>query len=122
MIKYSNLINLCEENNLHESDVINCVKKFIKQGSRSKWLSDIFDLYVKERIKQKKNNYSHIWGSKIKAVKKVVISNEYKQLYKKYGVNNKNNCVYTLSKLIAEKHSKERLIQAFKNNGEKEMI
>ena len=76
----------------------------------------------KQKIKQKKDNYSHVWGSKIKAVKKVVVSNEYKQLYKKYGVNNKNNCVYTLSKLIAEKHSKERLIQAFKNNGEKEMI
>ena len=121
-MKYNKLIEICEEHNLNESDIINCVNKFIRKGSKSKWLSDRFDLYVKERIKQKKDNYSHVWGSKIKAVKKVVVSNEYKQLYKKYEINNKNNCVYTLSKLIAEKHSKERLIQAFKNNGEKEMI
>jgi hypothetical protein len=112
-MKYNKLIKICEEHNLYESDVIDCVNKFIRKGSKSKWLSDRFDLYVKERIKQKKDNYNHVWGSKIKAVKKVVVSNEYKQL---------NNCVYTLSKLIAEKHSKERLIQAFKNNGEKEMI
>ena len=52
-MKYNRLIKICEEHNLYESDVIDCIKKFIRQGSKSKWLSDRFDLYVKERIKQK---------------------------------------------------------------------
>ena len=121
-MKYNKLIEICEKHNLYESDVIDCVKKFVKKGSRPKWLSERFDLYAKERIKQKKDNYSHVWGSKIKAVKKVVISNEYKRLHKKYEINTKLSCVANLNKLISEPYSRERLIQAFKNNGEKEMI
>ena len=121
-MKYNKLIKLCEENNLNESDVIDCVKKFIKQGSRSKWLFDRFDLYAKERIKQKKNKYHHIWGSKIEAVRQVVKSDKYITSHTKYAVNNKHDCVSVLSRLVLEKHSKERLIQVFKNNGEKEII
>ena len=118
-MKYNKLIKLCEENNLNESDVIDCVKKFIKQGSRSKWLLERFDLYAKERIRQSKLD---CLGSKINAVRKVVTSEKYKHLHKKYEINTKLSCVATLAKLIVEVHSKKRLLQAFKNNGEKEMI
>jgi len=118
-LKWNNLINICEENNLHESDVINCVKKFLTKGTRVKWVSDRFDLFAKERIKEYKLN---CLGSKIDTVKRVVNSKQYKELYKKYHINNKNDCVHTLNKLIAEKHSRERLLQAFKNNGGDKII
>ena len=118
-MKYNKLIEICEKHNLYESDVIDCVKKFIKKGSRPKWLADRFDLYAKERIRQFKLN---CLCSKIDTVRKVVMSKEYKQLHKKYNINTKRGCVHTLNKLIAETYSRERLIQAFKNNGEKEMI
>jgi len=118
-MKYNKLIKVCEENNLNELDVINCLKKFIKQGSRPKWVLDRLDLYAKERIKQAKLNFV---CSKIYTVRKVVASDEYKQLHKKYAIDNKNDCVYILSRLVTEKLSRERLLQAFKNNGEKEMI
>ena len=118
-MKYNKLIEICEEHNLNESDVIDCVKKFIKKGSRPKWLADRFDLYAKERIRQFKLD---CLGSKIDAVRRVVISKDYKQLHKIYNINTKRGCVHTLNKLIAETYSRERLIQAFKNNGEKEMI
>ena len=118
-LKWNNLIKVCEENNLHESDVINCVKKYIKIGKRTQFLLDRFDLYAKERIKEYKLN---CLGSKIDTVRKVVNSKQYKELHKKYYINNKNNCVQTLNKLIAEKNSRERLLQAFKNNGGDKII
>ena len=118
-MKYNKLIEICEEHNLYESDVIDCVKKFVRKGSRPKWLSERFDLYAKERIRQFKLD---CLGSKIDAVRRVVVSKEYKKLHKMYEINTKLDCVTTLNKLIAEPYSRERLIQAFKNNGEKEMI
>ena len=118
-MKYNKLIKICEEHNLYESDVIDCVKKFIRKGSRPKWLSERFDLYAKERIRQFKLD---CLGSKIDAVRRVVVSKEYKKLHKMYDINTKRDCVHILNKLIADQQSKERLLQAFKNNGEKEMI
>ena len=118
-MKWNKLIKICKENNLHESDVINCLKKFLKKGSRIKWLSDRFNLYAKERIRERKLN---CLGSKINTVRRVVNSKQYKELHKKYFVNNKNDGVYILNKLIAEKQSKKRLLQAFKNNGVDEII
>jgi hypothetical protein len=118
-MKWNNLIKICEEHNLHESDVINCVNSFLTKGTRKKWISDRFDLFAKERIREYKLKCLR---SKINTVRKVVNSKEYKELHKKYNINTKNDCVYNLSKLIAEKPSKERLLQAFKNNGEDKII
>jgi len=118
-MKYNKLIKVCEENNLNELDVINCLKKFIKQGSRPKWVLDRLNLYAKERIKQAKLNFV---CSKIYTIRRLVASNEYKELYKKYLIKNKLSCVHTFYKLITEKLSRERLLQAFKNNGEREII
>ena len=118
-MKYNKLIEICKKHNLNESDIIDYAEKLIRKGTRPKWLADRFDLYAKERIRQSKLN---CLCSKIDAVRKVVISKEYNQLHKKYNINTKNNCVYILNKLIAESQSRERLLQAFKNNGEKEMI
>ena len=121
-MKWNNLINICEENNLHESDVINCVKKYIKIGKRTQFLLDRFDLYAKERIKQKQENIHLVWGSKAEAVRQVVKSDDYKIIYKKYLINNKSDCVLLLNKLIADNRQDKRLLQAFKNNGERDII
>ena len=118
-MKWNNLIKICEENNLHESDVINCVNSFLTKGTRKKWISDRFDLFAKERIREYKLN---CLCSKIDTVRKVVNSEEYKKLHKKYNINTKNDCVSVLNKLISEKYSRERLLQAFKNNGESDII
>ena len=121
-MKYNKLIEFCEEHNLRESDVIDCVKKYIKVGTRTQFLLDRFDLYAKERIKQKQTDFHHVWGSKIEAARQVVKSNTYEIIYKKYAINNKSNCVFLLNKLIADNRQDERLLQAFKNNGEREII
>lgn len=121
-LKWNNLIKFCEENNLYESDVIGLVKKYIKIGKRTQFLLDRFDLYAKERIKQKQENIHLVWGSKIEAVRQVVKSDAYKIIYKKYLINNKSDCVYLLSKLIADNRQDKRLLQAFKNNGESDII
>ena len=121
-MRWNNLIKFCEENNLHESDVINCVKKYIKIGKRTQFLLDRFDLYAKERIKQKQENIHLVWGSKAEAVRQVVKSDAYKIIYKKYLINNKSDCVFLLNKLIADNRQDKRLLQAFKNNGERDII
>ena len=121
-MKYNKLIKICEEYNLRESDVIDCVKKYIKIGTRTQFLLDRFDLYAKERIKQKQKDFHLVWGSKIEAARQVVKSDTYEIIYKKYAINNKSNCVFLLNKLIADNRQDERLLQSFKNNGEKEII
>ena len=121
-MKYNKLIKICEEHNLRESDVIDCVKKYIKIGARTQFLLDRFDLYAKERIKQKQKDFHLVWGSKIEAARQVVKSDTYEIIYKKYAINNKSNCVFLLNKLIADNRQDERLLQSFKNNGEKEII
>ena len=121
-MKYNKLIKICEEHNLRESDVIDCVKKYIKIGTRTQFLLDRFDLYAKERIKQKQKDFHLVWGSKIEAARQVVKSDTYEIIYKKYAINNKSNCVFLLNKLIADNRQDERLLQSFKNNGEKEII
>ncbi len=121
-MKYNKLIEFCEEHSLRESDLISCVKKYIKTAKRTQFLLDRFDLYAKERIKQKQKNFHHVWGSKSEAARQVVKSDTYEIIYKKYAVNNKSNCVFLLHKLTADNRQYERLLQAFKNNGEREII
>jgi len=123
-MKWNKLIKLCEEHDLKEPEVISFVKKYLKAGKgiRTRFLLDRFDLYAKERIKQKQKNFHHVWGSKIEAVRQVVKSDNYVTIYKKYEIDNKRNCVFLLNKLIADNRQDSRLLQAFKNNGEEELI
>ncbi len=121
-LKWNNLIKVCEENNLHESDVIGLIKKCTRVGTKKQFLLDRFNLYAKERIKQKQKNIHHIYGSKRKAVQKVVDSKKYKNLHKKYCVETKNSCFHILAQLISEPRQKKQLLQVFKNNGERNII
>ena len=123
-MKWNKLIKLCEEHDLKEPEVISFVKKYLKAGKgiRTRFLLDRFDLYAKERIKQKQKNFHHVFGSKIEAVRQVVKSDNYVTIYKKYEIDNKRNCVFLLNKLIADNRQDSRLLQAFKNNGEEELI
>ena len=121
-MKWNNLIKVCEENNLHESDVIGLIKKRTRVGTKKQFLLDRFNLYAKERIKQKQKNIHHVYGSKRKAVQKVVDSKKYKNLHKKYCVETKNSCFHILAQLISEPRQKKQLLQFFKNNGERNII
>jgi hypothetical protein len=125
-LKWNNLIKFCEENNLCESDAIGFVKKCIKIGTKTQFLLDRFDLYAKERIKQKQKNIHHVHGSKRKAVQKIVDSKKYKDLHKKYVnincVETKNSCFHILAQLISEPRQNKKLLQVFKNNGERDII
>jgi hypothetical protein len=121
-LKWNNLIKFCEENNLCESDVIGFIKKSTRKGAKKQFLLDRFDLYAKERIKQKQKNIHHVHGSKRKAVQKIVNSKKYRNLHKKYYVKTKNSCFHILAQLISEPRQNKKLLQVFKNNGERDII
>jgi len=92
-------------------------------GCKKQWLLERFDLYAKERIKQKSNKYKSLWGSKrIDAVRKVVDSEKYQDLHKKYYVKTKRSGVKILAQLISEPRQKEKLLRAFNDNGEMDII
>ena len=112
------LINFMKERFISEDYVIFIVEKELKKGSRSKYLMDRFTLYAKERIKQKKLS----GGTRVEAVKNVINSKEFKILHVRWGKKTKNSSSHILNQLIAEKHSRARLLHAFKNEGESKII
>ena len=122
------LKKFCLKHDLTEERAIvyleRCLKVGIKKpdGCKKQWLLKRFDLYAKERIKQKEKNIHHFYGSKRKAVQKIVDSKEYQNLHKKYCVETKNSCFHILAQLISEPRQNKKLLQAFKNNGERGII
>ena len=128
-MKWNQLENLCLKHELTEKQVIvylkRCLKVGVKKpdGCRKQWLLERFDLYAKERIKQKSNKYKSLWGSKrIDAVRKVVASKKYQNLHKIYYVKTKHSGVKILAQLISERRQKEKLLKAFNDNGEMDII
>ena len=130
MLKWNKLKRLCLKHELTEEQVIVYLKRCLKvgvkkpEGCKKQWLLERFDLYAKERIKQKKSNkYKSLWGSKrIDAVRKVVASEKYQDLHKIYYVNTKHSGVKILAQLISEPRQKEKLLRAFNDNGEMDII
>tara|TARA_R110001632_G_scaffold46109_1_gene117282 strand:+ start:210 stop:605 length:396 start_codon:yes stop_codon:yes gene_type:complete len=127
--KWNKLKKFCLKHDLTEERVIvyleRCLKVGIKKpdGCKKQWILNRFDLYAKERIKQKNNNYRNVWGSKkIDAVRKVVDSEKYQDLHKKYYVETKHNGVKILTQLVSEPRQKEKLLKAFNDNGEYNII
>ena len=124
LMKWNKIYKYCEDNNIEPEEAIKIVHKYVnKDGYRARWLEERFDLYAKERIKQKKLGYSHLFGSKIEAVRNVVNSKEFKEKVKKIPPF-KHDHVHILSRIIAD--NRGRIIftmkQAFKNNGVDEII
>ena len=129
MLKWNKLKRLCLKHELTEEQVIVYLKRCLKvgvkkpEGCKKQWLLERFDLYAKERIKQKSNKYKSLWGSKrIDAVRKVVASEKYQDLHKKYYVKTKRSGVKILAQLISEPRQKEKLLRAFNDNGEMDII
>lgn len=129
MLKWNKLKRLCLKHELTEEQVIVYLKRCLKvgvkkpEGCKKQWLLERFDLYAKERIKQKSNKYKSLWGSKrIDAVRKVVDSEKYQDLHKKYYVKTKRSGVKILAQLISEPRQKEKLLRAFNDNGEMDII
>jgi len=129
MLKWNKLKRLCLKHELTEEQVIIYLKRCLKvgvkkpEGCKKQWLLERFDLYAKERIKQKSNKYKSLWGSKrIDAVRKVVASEKYQDLHKKYYVKTKRSGVKILAQLISEPRQKEKLLRAFNDNGEMDII
>jgi len=128
MLKWNELENLCLKHELTEEQVIVYLKRCLKvgvkkpEGCKKQWLLERFDLYAKERIKQKQENLHCIHGSKREAVRKVVASEKYQDLHKMYCVETKNSCFKILAQLISEPRQKEKLLRAFNDNGEMDII
>jgi hypothetical protein len=128
MNEWNELENLCLKHNLTEENVIVYLKRYLKfgfkkpKGSKKQWLLDRFDLYAKERIKQKQENLHCIHGSKREAVKKVVASEKYQDLHKMYCVETKNSCFKILAQLISEPRQNKKLLKVFNDNGEMDII
>ena len=128
MLKWNKLKRLCLKHELTEEQVIVYLKRCLEvgvkkpEGCKKQWLLERFDLYAKERIKQKQENLHCIHGSKREAVKKVVASEKYQDLHKKYYVKTKRSGVKILAQLISEPRQKEKLLRAFNDNGEMDII
>jgi hypothetical protein len=126
--EWNELERLCLKNNLTEEQVIVYLKRCLKfgvkkpDGSKKQWLLDRFDLYVKERIKQKQENLHYIHGSKKEAVRKVVASKKYQDLHEMYCVETKNSGFKILAQLISEPRQNKKLLRAFNDNGEMDII
>ena len=123
-MKWNKLYKYCEDNNIKSKEALEIVHKYVnKNGYRARWLEERFDMYAKERIKQKKSGYSHLFGSKIEAVRKVVSSQEFKEKVKKLPPV-KNDHVFIINKIISENRGRVifTMKKAFKNNGVDEVI
>ena len=125
-MKFNKLIDTCKKLNLSEEDAIILInRKWVFK--RSIFKQSNFMLYAKERIKQKnlKNCLQH--GSKKKAVENITKSNEFITNWNKIkggdGVPlNYERNIHNLYYLVTDSRQKNDLLNAFKNEGESEII
>jgi len=83
-----------------------------------------FNLYAKERIKQKNNNEHSVHGSKKEAAKKVINSNLFIDELSSMNKYFKEDHTLLLTKAVSDSRPqyRRRLLDAFKNNGEDNII
>ncbi len=118
--KWKKVINYCKKHNIEPNQVITeVVNHLYPKGYRSWWLKFRFDLYAKERIKQI-NDRKIV--SKSETVRRVIASKPFIKEKEKIGKEYKWNDFKILNKLIAEKPQQLRLLNAFVENGEKDII
>ena len=118
--KWKKVINYCKKHNIEPNQVLTeVVNELYPRGYRSQWLRFRFDLYAKERIKQMKDKKI---VSKAETVRRVIASRSFIEEKEKIGKKYKDSDFIILNKLIAEKLQQLRLLNAFVENGEKDII
>ena len=118
--KWKKVIDYCKEHNIEPDQLLTEVaKELYPKGYRSDWLRFRFDLYAKERIKQA---YDKKFVSKAETVRRVIGSEPFIKEKEKIGKKYKRDDFHLLNKLIANKPSQLRLLNAFVENGEKNIL
>ena len=118
--KWKKVIDYCKKNNIEPDQLLTEVaKELYPKGYRSDWLKFRFDLYAKERIKQA---YDKKFVSKAETVRRVISSKPFMKEKEKIGKEYKWDDFKILTRLIAEKSSQLRLLNAFVENGEKNIL
>jgi len=125
MNKWKKVINYCEENNVTPNELLQmCSNELYRKGEMSRFTNFRFELYAKKRIEQKNKNLHKQYGSKIKAVKEVIDSEEFKNEFNKIKKGRFFNAPQSENflKLVCDKRQYLRLAAAFGRNGEKTII
>ena len=118
--KWKKVIDYCKKNNIEPDQLLTEVaKELYPKGYRSDWLKFRFDLYAKERIKQA---YDKKFVSKAETVRRVISSKPFMKEKEKIGKKYEWDDFKILNRLIAEKSSQLRLLNAFVENGEKNIL
>ena len=125
MNKWKEVINYCEKNNVTPNELLQiCSSELYRKGEMSEFTNFRFELYAKKRIEQKNKNLHKQRGSKIKAVKEVIDSEEFKNEFNKIKKGRFFNAPQSENflKLVCDKRQSLRLAAAFGRNGEKTII
>ena len=125
MDKWKEVINYCEKNNVTPNELLQiCSSELYRKGEMSEFTNFRFELYAKKRIEQKNKNLHKQRGSKIKAVKEVIDSEEFKNEFNKIKKGRFFNAPQSENflKLVCYKRQSLRLAAAFGRNGEKTII
>ena len=115
MIKneWNNVVKYCKKNDISPEQLTLLCVKTVEEGYRTRFLRERFDLYAKERIKQKSKNTNIIYGSKKEAVRNVVASKEFSKEFSKVPRDFKHDQVKILCQLISEPRQRLVLSAAF---------
>ena len=125
MNKWKKVINYCEENNVTPNELLQmCSNELYRKGEMSRFTNFRFELYAKKRIEQKNKNLHKQYGSKMKAIREVINSEEFKNEFNKIEKKRFFNAPQNVNfhKLVCDKRQSLRLAAAFGRNGEKTII
>lgn len=125
MNKWKKVINYCEENNVTPNELLQmCSNELYRKGEMSRFTNFRFELYAKKRIEQKNKNLHKQYGSKMKAIREVINSEEFKNEFDKIKIKRFFNAPQNVNfhKLVCDKRQSLRLAAAFGRNGEKTII
>ena len=125
MNEWKTVINYCKKNNVKPDELLQmCSNELYRKGEMSEFTNFRFELYAKKRIEQKNKNLHKKFGSKMKAIKEVIDSEEFKDKFNKIKkerfFNAPQNVIF--HKLVCDKRQSLRLAAAFGRNGEDKII
>jgi len=120
--EWNSVVKYCKKNDISPEQLTLLCAKTVGEGYRTRFLRERFDLYAKERIKQKSKNTQLSLGSKKEAVKNVVASKDFIKEFLKVPRDFKHDQVKILCQLISEPRQQLALSAAFIRCGNGEII
>jgi ribosome assembly protein YihI (activator of Der GTPase) len=116
-----------KEHNIKETQAIVILQKKIEgwiNCKRTRSKNERFELYAKERVRQKKNKFSGHHGSKAAAVRNII--NDPKFVEAEKLLSHYKDCRLAsfkrMNQLVTDPRQQPDLLKAFRSIGEKEII